>query len=219
MQPLPFSHRIAADFWKRVTDLSHAIEPSAENLVQMVVGMNASIAEQMTIKYFYHSCLHIFSQHFRGEVLSRSGNRNIDIFGGDPAYLHGIEKFDKIAKDNFTYHNATSLPEETARIYRFSKISLNITPLQFDKAVINRVVDIAAAGGFPLTDWKADLATITSLSSEISYRSPEELESKIDYYLHPDHAKERQEISTALRAEILKTCNYSDMIDSILTRL
>lgn len=219
MESIPFSHRIAADFWKRVTDMSHTIEPSAENLAEMVTCINASTIDKMTMKYFYHSSLHLLSQHYRGEVLSRSGNSNIHIFGGDPAYLHGVERDCKIAKKSISYHKATSLPSEAAHIYRSSKISLNITPLQFDRAVINRVVDIAAAGGFPLTDWKADLDTITSVSSEISYRSPEELEAKIEYYAHPDHAAEREEIAAALREEVYKKCNYSDVIDSILSRL
>jgi spore maturation protein CgeB len=103
----------------------------------------------------------------------------------------------------------------SAAVYRSSLISLNITALQFDQAVSNRVLDVAAAGGFPLTDWKEELGAITAVAEAISFRNLEELHHKIDYYGHPDHRAERLEIATTLQREVRQLGDYAALAERI----
>ena len=103
----------------------------------------------------------------------------------------------------------------SAAIYRSSLISLNITALQFDQAVSNRVLDVAAAGGFPLTDWKGELGALTGVAEAISYRSLEELRHKMDYYGHLDHRAERLEIATALQREVRERGDFGALAQAI----
>lgn len=218
LEDLPCSHRLRADFWQRLVKLDHRIEPSALAFAQQVPFQNPTAVDLLAAKSFYLSLMHAHSQHFRGEVIRRL-DANVDIIGGDPAYLHGIDSSRQIQRPNIKYHPATADYAATGSLYAQSKINLNITSLQFDQAVINRVIDVSAAGGFVLTDWKADLAKLTSVAEQISYRSLEELNHKISYYLHPSHAQERLEIAQVLRQDIQQHCTYPAVVELILSKL
>lgn len=213
------SHRLRADFWTRLAHLDHKLEPSAIAFAQDCPPQDKPEADFLAAKYFYNSMLHSHSQHFRGELIRRIDAAAIDIIGGDPAYLHGSSLDRRIQKENVRYHPPTEDYGEASRIYTQSKINLNITSLQFDQAVINRVIDVGAAGGFVLTDWKSDLLKITSVADEISYRTIDELNYKIAYYLHPDHAAERLEIAEALHQDVKANCTYATVVDFILNRI
>ncbi|MGB5134634.1 MAG: glycosyltransferase [Prochlorococcaceae cyanobacterium] len=217
---LIFSHRLLADYYNRLRDFTHKIEPSADAFSQMFEGSEDLSAEQrIAWKYFYHTCVHSLTQRFRGDVTSRLGSIQMDIFGGHPRndlHLQAGESAINLTKESIRYHPPGYSFREVQSIYASSKISLNITALQFDQAVTNRVLDIGACGGFPLTDYKQDLKKITSVSDEISYKTLEELRFKIDYYLHPDHAKERDEIAKSFQKDITSKFSYGHLVDTIL---
>ena len=71
-----------------------------------------------------------------------------------------------------------------SQIYQNSRINLNISSLQFDTAVNNRVIDIASSGGFVLTDKRSDLYDFIPFHSEISFETPEEMNDKINYWMN-----------------------------------
>jgi SAM-dependent methyltransferase len=122
-----------------------------------------------------------------------------------------------IKNKNLSYYPPTNNYQLSSQIYFKSRINLNITSLQFDTAVINRVIDIGASGGFVLTDWKCDLAKITSVSEEISYKTIDELNSKIEYFLC--HEQERKDIASQFHDDIVSKCSYSDLISYVLSQL
>lgn len=215
----PYSHRLRADFWNRIAKLSYRIEPSATTFANEFPFEHKTEIDALAAKYFYISMLHAHSQFARGEIIRRIVTGNVDIIGGDPAYLHNLSHNRKIEKENIKYHSSTTDYSETKNIYSRSKINLNITSLQFDQAVINRVIDIGAVGGFVLTDWKTDLEKITSVAKEISYQTIDELNYKIEYYLHPDHNKERLAIVETLHRDVKKTCTYAAVVDFIRSKL
>jgi len=215
MWDMPFSERVRADVWRRIAYLDTALEPSATNFANTYSNPKNSI-EFFSLKHFYISLLHVFSQHFRGEIIRRIQDVELDIIGGDPAYLHGVDLNRQIEKETVRYHPPRTDCVQARNLYRNSQINLNITSLQFDTAVINRVTDVGAVGGFILTDWRPDLDQLTSVSNEISYRSIEELNHKLQYYLHPDHQSERLEIAMALHQDVAKKCTHSKVVDYIL---
>ena len=76
------------------------------------------------------------------------------------------------------------------------------------------MLDVAAAGGFLLTDWKDGLREITSVHELISYRSIDELKNKIDYYL--THDAERLEIAAQMHQDVKQKRSYDLAAEIIL---
>lgn len=216
---VPQSHYFRTDFWNRLVNLDKNLEPSALSFAARVSSSECEDVNDLIMKYFYVSVLHLHSHAFRGELIKRIDRAEIDIIGGDPAYLHGLTSNQRIEKPTVRYSPAIENYSETQTVYANSKINLNITSLQFDTAVINRVIDIGAAGGFVLTDWKSDLEKITSVAQAISYRTLDELNHKIDYYLHPDHEPERLELAEALHQDVKQHCTYAAVVEFILSKL
>jgi spore maturation protein CgeB/predicted SAM-dependent methyltransferase len=214
-----FSYLLKADFWKRISELDQSLEPSSLLFAKKNTYEENDKVEYFSKKFFYRAALHKLSSNFRGEIIDRVYEKyNLDIFGGSTAYLHGhSNKILPLTKKNLKYHAATHNYSEVRKIYTNSKINLNITSLQFDTAVINRVIDVGFSGGFILTDWKDDLRKITSVSEEISYKSIDQLNSKIEYYLPRD--KERKELSIQFQKDVAEKCSYPIIIKFILSKL
>ena len=212
------SHQIQRDYWSRICDLSYSIGISDQAMIKHHDKWK-DIANVISQKGLHVATMHNYSLLMRGEILMRTNNKPINIFGGDPAYLHGINISRRIASPNLTYHPPTKYAEEAAQVYNKSLVNINITPFQFNTCVINRVIDIGAAGGFPLTDWKDDLATLTSVHKEISYKSIEELREKILYYCQAEHQKERLEICETLCNEMQANFNYSHVVDYLISKI
>jgi len=216
LEEIACSHRLRADFWQRLVALDHRIEPSALAFAALIPEEQPAERHQVAVKSFYFSLVNLHSLRFRGEVIRRL-DASVDIVGGDPAYLNALAQDRRIQRPNVSYFPASFTNARDH--YAGSKINLNITSLQFDEAVINRVVDASAAGGFVLTDWKEGLAELTDVAEQVSYRSIEELNHKIGYYLHPDHARERAEIARVLRQDLQERCTYRAVVESILSKM
>ena len=213
---------VQASFWTRLAKLDKKIKSSATSFSKQMRNLDTTLNffEQ---KFFYMATINSVTPYFRGEFFTRlislliSNNIGLDIFGGDPGYLHGVSSSRIIENKNIKYHPPNNDYLETQYIYANSKINLNITSLQFDDAVVNRVIDVGAAGGFILTDWKPGLPNITSVYKEISYRTIDELRYKINYYL--SHEEERIKIAEKLHQDIINKCSYSHVVKFILSKI
>lgn len=100
-----------------------------------------------------------------------------------------------------------------------SLISLNPHhPLNDIHGVNRRTYDIAACGGFQLSDHKPDLENIFSVGSEIvCYRSMDELKELIAYYL--SHPEERRAVAAAGLKRVLRDHTYDVRAREILGRV
>lgn len=215
-EPLPYSHRLAQSLWSRLVRLDHACDRDAIAYASQVSHSTNPLF--ITHKFAYLHALGLLSLPLRGELLKRLNPEfAIAIIGGDPSYLHGSKTQHQLTGQHISYRSATPDYTETATIYHQSKINLNITSTQFDHAVNNRVVDVAAIGGFILTDWKSDLPRLTQVSEAISYRSLEELNDKIAYYL--ERPTERQEIADQLHQDLQASCTYDRVIEDLIETL
>jgi spore maturation protein CgeB len=163
--------------------------------------------------------VHLYSQPHRGAVLERIGGHDVHIFGGDPSWVHGIDQHRFLINANISYHKPVFEKDLVANIFATSKINVNVTSLQFDTAVINRIMDCAAAGGFILTDRKEQLYELTSVADEISYGTIEELNSKIDYFVNPHYQNKRKEIGLQLRHDLEERCSVDKVVKDILSAL
>jgi SAM-dependent methyltransferase len=214
----PYSHHIRADIWARIRNLTHPIAPSSILHAEKIAPYQESPILFTHSKIRYRSKAHWLSLPFRGEILNRLDTPTITIYGGDPPKMKPGQA-PRITKNGVRYLPPQHNPTNLAQIYRTTKINLNITSLQFDEAVINRVIDVAGAGGFVLTDWRQGIAELTDAAEAISYRNLEELNEKTAYFLDPSHENERLEISEALHNDILRKCTYNQVVSSLLRHL
>lgn len=212
-QPAEMAADLQADLRRRLRRFDHRFEPGALAYAQRCCGPDSSALQQLAAKAYYRSQAHRHSLQFRGEVLQGLGERPLDLYGPEAERL--CASWQAPAVGLRRGHAATTSVAASAAVYRSSLISLNITALQFDQAVSNRILDVAAAGGFPLTDWKEELGAITGVAEAISYRSLEELRHKIDYYSHLDHRAERLEIATTLQREVRARGDYGALAEAI----
>jgi hypothetical protein len=213
--PPGLAAELQAEIGRRLHQFDHPLEPAARAYAQRICGSGASVLQELAARAYFRSLAHGHSLEFRGEVLQRLGDRPIDLYGPGAERLCASWPAPAPALGRRRGHPATTTVAASAAVYRSSLISLNITALQFDQAVSNRVLDVAAAGGFPLTDWKGELGAITGVAEAISYRSLEELQHKIDYYSHRDHRAERLEIATTLQREVRQRGDYGALAEAI----
>jgi spore maturation protein CgeB len=204
-------------FKARVESADSKVEKYADSFATHAGSGIDSPNAGIILKYWFISAIHTSSQQFRGEIINNIADYRIDIVGGDPAYIHGESTNKRIDKKGLRYFPKMPDYNHVHYLYRSSKINLNITSLQFDDAVINRVIDVCASGGFVLTDSKSELNKLTSLGEEISYRNAGELNAKIEYFLV--HENERIEIAREISEEIKRKCSYSEVVKQILERL
>ena len=93
------------------------------------------------------------------------------------------------------------------RIFKCSKINLNITMRGIQSGSSLRNQDIMAAGGFLLSNYQSDLADMYNDGEDlVMYYTRQDLADKIEYYL--SHDKEREEIADNGRRKTLENNSY-----------
>ncbi len=102
------------------------------------------------------------------------------------------------------------------RVFRKSKINLNITLRSILSGIPLRVVDVLAAGGFLITNYQAEIAEYFIDGEElvIAY-SPEDMIEKTAYYL--EHDDERKVIARRGQEKVLRDFDYKILLEGILT--
>ena len=204
-------------YLSRVTSLDHHIKNDFNRLKGIDSLCDVQTTADISLKMQYIQHVHLYSQPHRGAVLEKVCGHDLHIYGGDPSWVHGIEQSRFLNNANITYHKPVFERDQVIDIFSTSKINVNITSLQFDTAVINRVMDCAAAGGFILTDRKDQLYELTSVADEISYRTIDELNYKIDYFMQPENQKLREEIRRQLRRELEARCVVDNIVEYMIS--
>jgi predicted O-linked N-acetylglucosamine transferase (SPINDLY family) len=200
-------------YLSRAAKLDHRIKDEYKELVTTDFQNKVPTTVEIALKMQYIQHAHLYSQPHRGAVLEKVCGHGVHIYGGDPSWLHGIEQYRFLSNANITYHKPVFEREQVINLFSTTRINVNITSLQFDTAVINRVMDCAASGGFILTDRKEQLYELTSVADEISCGTIEELNSKIDYFMKPEHQKQREEISRQMRLELEELCSVDKVVE------
>ncbi len=134
----------------------------------------------------------------RGQLISSIKSKRVDIFGGDLSYGRIHDPLLILQQSNIHYQPATQDYQDASGIYQTSRINLNISSLQFDSAVNNRVFDIVCSGGFVLTDRRHELSDICSFADEISFETPEEMVEKIENFSAISNNTKHQELKESL---------------------
>lgn len=101
------------------------------------------------------------------------------------------------------------------KVFRLSKINLNITLPSIKSGVPLRAMDIMANGGFLLTNYQKDMFDLFEPGEEfVYYTSLEEAKELAAYYL--SHEDERKIIANNAKEKMIKYHKYEDRINDML---
>ena len=220
---VPGGNHLQVMAWNRFGQSSYAVQPDIENLVQdphvlASLGPDAD-KNQLATQQFLVAGLNKFSSPMRGQLISTIKNHRVDIFGGDLSYGRINDPLLILQQNNIHYQPATQNYQDACGIYQSSRINLNISSLQFDTAVNNRVFDVVMAGGFILTDARDELTELIPLMQEVSFKTPEELSEKISYYSNIENEYRYLELKHEIHSEAKKAFNYQSLIEKIFKNL
>lgn len=100
---------------------------------------------------------------------------------------------------------------EMPRIFKASKINLNITLKILQSGIPLRAIDIMGAGGFLLSNYQPEIAEFFTDGVDVAmYESVEDAIAKTNYYLQ--HNDERKKIATLGHAKVAEYFNYESRI-------
>ena len=199
--------------WLRFGDVETPVQQLLDLAIQKRQGASSFVERQYLL-----NLLNKMTFSLRGEILN-SLNVPLTVYGGDLSYGQGDPLLYRSSSPHITYAPATSDYNDTARIYANAGINLNITGLQFDTAINNRVLDVAASGGVLLTDRKADLARLFPYASALTYSSADELREKLLAARDPLVYRQMVNVCDAMREDILAQYSYNNVARTILTML
>ena len=198
----------------RFHNMNHLIKSDFNNL--STNNNFDSLSDYVSYKAQYIQYVNFYTMFFRGKVIESITSQEVDIYGGDPSWLHGQKQSRFLSGNNIRYHAPLFEPNQVCEMFSNTRVNLNITSLQFDSAVINRIADCASAGGFILTDRKKQLNDLTSVADEISFSNTEEMLQKISFHSNPENYQFTNEITNQLSTDLSINCSIEATIEKIL---
>lgn len=116
---------------------------------------------------------------------------------------------------NIRVHHAVSYEEEAPKVFRLSKINLNITMRTIETGVPQRVMDIMGAGGFVISNYQKELEELFIPDEEIVFfEDVEDLMEKVSYYL--THEEERTRIANKGYQKVSEKYSYKIAVKKII---
>ena len=113
------------------------------------------------------------------------------------------------------YNGYVDYLTEMPRIFRNSKINLNISLRSIVSGIPLRCIDIMAAGGFLLSNYQPELAELFVDGEDmVMYTSMDDLKEKAGYYL--EHDAEREQIALNGWRKIHKEYDMEDVLHKII---
>jgi spore maturation protein CgeB len=148
--------------------------------------------------------LEIWVDQEAGYLLRKQSVERLARFG---ITVYGDEAWRTVLPEAAVYAGKADYEVTAPAVYRSSAISLNLTRPQLRSTVNQRLFDVAAAGGFVLTDYRPDLETLFDLGTEVAaFRSLEEMEELAEFYLN--NPGERSAKGEKARRRVLEQHTY-----------
>jgi hypothetical protein len=220
---LPAGQYLKKIAWNRLRHSSFNIKSHIEKLTNDEFFLNTLGTEfnndLIATEQFLIAGLNKFSSPMRGELISTIKNLRVDIFGGDLSYGRMSNPLLILRQSNIYYNPPTIDYQDAQKIYQSTRINLNISSLQFDTAVNNRVIDILLSGGFVLTDRRSDLKNIIPFYQDISYETPEEMNEKLSFWSSTENNKKYFELKYEAYDICKNKYSYHNRVNSILNIL
>jgi hypothetical protein len=109
----------------------------------------------------------------------------------------------------------TRFPDETAELYRTSKINVNVFHVQCVDSITTRVVDTLIVGGFVLSEYRPILERDFQIGKDLDvFHTPDELREKVRYYL--EHDDERRRIAAHGQQTACASATYENRLSTLL---
>jgi len=160
-----------------------------EKLLANIINMQVSMVERRTV-------LNMLGSNYKLDLYTASDTRDITAPGID---LKGYVDYQTI------------MP----KIFKLSKINLNITSKAITSGIPLRVLDIMGAGGFVISNYQPEIAEYFENGIEVvMYESMEDLQLKIAYYLKNN--EERERIAMAGYKKVSKLYPYEVKLREIM---
>lgn len=183
------------------------IVPVIRQLVPQVFDECADITDEYFLKtYFLDQKLTHVERTLLLELLAEKYDIHLYTRASEKV-PEGVRRFPEI-----------SAGDAALKVFYASKINLNITLRSISSGLPARVLDVMSVGGFMLTNWQEEIPDLFVEGKEIeTYKSPEELIDKADYYLK--HDNERQRIGVNGYLKVKKNFTYEQQISKIIAIL
>ena len=144
----------------------------------------------------------------RKEILTEIGKRH-------PIKLYTYNRNSTFSPEGVINMGPADYFEDMPRVFKESRINLNITLRSIQQGIPLRVFDILGAGGFLLSNYQADLAFHFVPGEDfIYYESRKDMLSKIDYYL--SHDDERIAIAANAHKKVQESHTFDVRIKEII---
>lgn len=102
------------------------------------------------------------------------------------------------------------------KVFKSSKINMNISVRTFSSAIPLRCLDVMGCGGFLMTNHQAEMDDYFVNGRDLAiYTDPEDALDKANYYLNPKHETERQTIARNGYEIVKEHFNYHKMFSFI----
>ncbi len=219
---IALEHHLLALAYQRLSHSSFAIQPEIMRLLSddfVKKSMTEKIHSNLAIFQFLMHEVTKLSMAYRGEIINKISKFTVDIYGGDLSYGRIENPLMKLDKPNITYHPATIDYNESSTIYKNSKISLNISSLQFDSAVNNRIIDVVLSGGFIISDKRCDLSKVSKYANFFTFETPEELQYLIEFHLNPSNKKNHLDLKDAIYSEFKERFTYKKVLGEMINTI
>ena len=141
----------------------------------------------------------------RKELLSRIGQRyTFDLYTPNKDFsMPGCRN-----------HGSVDVYEGACRVFKNSKINLNITLRSIITGIPLRAFEILGSGGFLLTNYQADFDDCyTAFEDYVYFEDPDDMMTKIEFYL--SHEKERREIAANGLRKTLENHTFEQRVRTI----
>ena len=139
---------------------------------------------------------------------------NFKLWGSPPAIWLNVPELKHIIMGKPVFN------DEKSKAFQSAKIVLNNMLMQEIGGVNKRTFEIAACGGFQIITHNEEVSNLFEIGKEIiTYKSFDELKTKIDYYLDPKNEEERKQIIYAGNKRALKEHTYEHRLKSMLSTI
>ena len=148
------------------------------------------------------------SLHRRVATVAALGHLGIEVYGND------------VWKDclpcGAVFRGLLDYAKDAPALYATAHVNLNVTHPQLATAVNQRVFDVAAAGGFVLSDGREDMTRFFG-DTAVAYRGPADAADQAAYFLK--HDAERRELAAAMRGRVLERHTWRHRAEELLVFL
>lgn len=106
--------------------------------------------------------------------------------------------------------------EQIPRVFKASKLNLNINPKNIQSGITKRCMDILGAGGLLFSSWQQELSEYFSEGEEVvMFGSAREAYEKADFYL--SHETERERIARNGYQKVKEKFSYKNALEAMLS--